>query len=513
MQRALLVFLPAVTVLGACASENSVVVQARRLSTDQATFDAGQVAINDRETLDVLLYSTGAGDVTIVDIYTDDAQHWSVTPGWTTQDDDNNPDTLTLNGGSESDPDTAFFEVVFMPDSDELYRTTLTVVSNDTEVTEQDEDGNGLWKVVLRGIGRVPCGTVFPTFHDFGPRAAGGYFSHQATVENCGGVTLTIADFNPEGSTSFSVESATPVYVLPGESDTIELAYVPGGGSPAAEADIGIVSNAPSLNATFISVVGNDCDQSLDAAWDGDGDGWFPCAGDCDDFDSAINPSASERIENGRDDDCDGQIDETDDDSTAEDDDGDGWSEDAGDCHDGDADIHPDSEEVLNGVDDDCDGRIDEGTAWSDDDGDGFAERNGDCNDEDALVYPGAPELQNERDDDCNGRVDEGSFISDDDFDGFAEEGGAERDCNDADPWTFPGAAEDCDNRDNDCDGEIDEGEDGEPEGACAFLVERAPAAESEQEGCSTLSRGSGLAGMWVSLALVAGRRRRHRIA
>ena len=51
MQRALLVFLPALTVLGACASENSVMVQTRRLSTDQATFDAGQVAINDRETL------------------------------------------------------------------------------------------------------------------------------------------------------------------------------------------------------------------------------------------------------------------------------------------------------------------------------------------------------------------------------------------------------------------------------------------------------------------------------
>lgn len=507
MRRALSLLVPTLA-LSACSNENNVIAQKRELSTDQATFDAGQVAVNDRETLDVLLYSTGQGDVTIFDIYVDDEEHWSVSPGWGAADEDDDPSSLVLNGGSDSDPDTAFFEVVFMPDSEELYRTTLTIVSNDTEVTERTEDGEGVWKIVLRGIGRVPCGNVYPTFHDFGPRPAGGYFSYQATVENCGGVTLTIADFNPVGSTSFSVDSATPMYVLPGESDTIELAYVPAGGSPAAAADIEIVSNAPALADTPITVVGNDCDSSISEAWDADGDGWFPCAGDCDDSDASINPSAPERAENGADDDCDGVVDEDPDDPNSVDDDGDGLSENDGDCDDADAAVNPSADDVLNGVDDDCDGEIDEGTDWSDDDGDGFSERTGDCDDDNQLIYPGAPESQNEIDDDCDGQIDEGSYTFDDDFDGFAEEGDAEQDCDDDDPWTFPGAEEDCDNRDNDCDGEVDEGADGEPDGACAFLVERAETTATE-EGCSATGAGASIVGALLGILAVGRRRQR----
>ncbi len=43
------------------------------------------------------------------------------------------------------------------------------------------------------------------------------------------------------------------------------------------------------------------------------------------------------------------------------DDDGDGYSENEGDCDDGNADVHPDATEECNGIDDNCDGQVDEG--------------------------------------------------------------------------------------------------------------------------------------------------------
>ena len=46
---------------------------------------------------------------------------------------------------------------------------------------------------------------------------------------------------------------------------------------------------------------------------DADGDGWLPCAGDCDDADPGVSPEAEELC-NGVDDDCDGRVDTEDED-------------------------------------------------------------------------------------------------------------------------------------------------------------------------------------------------------
>ena len=101
---------------------------------------------------------------------------------------------------------------------------------------------------------------------------------------------------------------------------------------------------------------------------------------DCDDYDADVFPSANETC-NGRDDDCDGEIDDSPVDAPTwypdEDHDGYGRDEDTivacerpsdhddagGDCDDRDVDVHPDAEdEEYDGVDSDCDG--DEERVW-----------------------------------------------------------------------------------------------------------------------------------------------------
>lgn len=121
------------------------------------------------------------------------------------------------------------------------------------------------------------------------------------------------------------------------------------------------------------------------------------------------------------------------------------------DCDDTDGSIKPGGTEVCNGKDDNCDGLIDNGvgTAYYDDyDNDGYSTGNtqlfcvrpsgtahklaseltsttGDCNDWDAGTNPAAPEVcNNGGDENCNGLADEGfpkeRYYLDTDFDGYA---------------------------------------------------------------------------------------------
>ncbi len=110
---------------------------------------------------------------------------------------------------------------------------------------------------------------------------------------------------------------------------------------------------------------------------DDDGDGWSDIGGDCDDEDPNRHPSAGEAC-NGRDDDCDTEIDESVSYTRFEDADGDGWGGAAvpnvcpdadgfvdqdGDCDDGNAEVNPDAAETCDTIDQDCDEAIDEGCA------------------------------------------------------------------------------------------------------------------------------------------------------
>jgi hypothetical protein len=148
---------------------------------------------------------------------------------------------------------------------------------------------------------------------------------------------------------------------------------------------------------------------------------------------------------------------------------------------------------VCDGKDNDCDGLIDEGvtnTYYRDADGDnygnaamstqactapaGYVANNTDCNDSDATIYPGAAEVCDSKDNDCDGLTDEEAtltFYRDADGDGFGNATVTTQacavpagyvtnntDCNDSNAAIYPGATEACDGIDNDCDGTTDEG-------------------------------------------------------
>jgi len=467
----------------ACASDYDVTEQARRLETESLTVDAGLVAVGERAVIPLFLASTGPGRLTVWDVAVEDDARWEVRSGWATEDTDEDgaPDAVVVDGGSAEAPSFALVELVFKPDAEGIFRTVLTVTSNDTEVTDRTDDDQGLWRVVLRGRARFPCGAFVPGLVDYGPRPPGGFFAAPVAIENCGPVPLTISNFTVEGDTSFTVATATPLTVLPGEVGDIEVAFEPGGGAPPAAARILPVSASPDFNAVGLGLRGNTCAGSAHPAWDADGDGFTVCAGDCAADDASIRPGAAERPANGIDDNCDGQVDEAPDD-LADDADGDGLTEEQGDCHDGAPEIRPGAPETLDGRDEDCDGVADDGTAATDDDGDGFSEEQGDCDDALAARAPGTAEADNGEDDDCDGVVDEGGPAADDDGDSSSEDDG---DCDDGDPWVGVGAVEDCDDVDNDCDGAVDEGEDDAPGGACAFRVEREAAQVSAAKGCA----------------------------
>ena len=198
----------------------------------------------------------------------------------------------------------------------------------------------------------------------------------------------------------------------------------------------------------------NDCDGSPEVGGaDDDGDGVETCDGDCDDDDPSVFPAAPELCD-GLDNDCDGVTppDELDDDS-------DGYvscvswqgnpSTQAGDCDDADPDVYPSAPELCDGVDQACDGDT---TDEEDDDLDGVPECDGDCDDVDPTSYPQAPELCDGVDNDCDTAID-----TPPDGDGDAHV--CEADCDDTDPTVYVGAPELCDALDNDCDGAPTAGE------------------------------------------------------
>jgi putative metal-binding protein len=145
------------------------------------------------------------------------------------------------------------------------------------------------------------------------------------------------------------------------------------------------------------------------------------------------------------------------------------------DCDPDDPTVHHGAQEVcLNQIDDDCDGELDE---VDDEDQDGF-DNCTDCNDREPQSFPGNPEVCDGKDNDCLNGCDDGE---DHDGDGYTpcgttlpnqdwcDEPAADReDCADDGPGAeliHPGAEERCDGRDNDCNGICEDNSGLDPDG------------------------------------------------
>ena len=260
-------------------------------------------------------------------------------------------------------------------------------------------------------------------------------------------------------------------------------------GAPEA-ADDGIDQNCDGTDTVTCLVDADDDGYGgASTATDADGDctddpNQSDVGGDCDDGDAAIHPTATETVDDGVDQDCNGADSVT----CYQDADGDtigssitlvatdgdcsdsGESATTGDCDDADASIRPGAPEVCDGIDQDCDNDLVE--TFTDTDGDGEPDcydsnDDGDpdpdatdCNDTDPNIYTGAPEICDAIDQDCDGNIVEGfadinsngtpdCAETDDDLDGYTA-----TDCDNTNASIYPGAPETPDDGiDQDCNG------------------------------------------------------------
>ena len=269
---------------------------------------------------------------------------------------------------------------------------------------------------------------------------------------DCDGGEICYADEDEDGYRGLTtVVSADDDCADPGElsaaatPDCDDSDATVSGGSEEVVAD-GIDEDCDGFETCYLDADGDGyrpdetstvASDNLDCTDPGEADADTP-VGDCDDEDAAYNPGAQEaNCIDPNDYNCDGSV-------GYADNDGDGFAA-CEDCDDSRTAVNPDAEEVCNGRDDDCDGEIDLDAVdmdlwYADLDEDGFvdldveveacdapegyvAETAADCDDDDAAAYPGATEVAGDGiDQDCDGQD---LALADDDTGGVDDTGGA----------------------------------------------------------------------------------------
>jgi len=372
---------------------------------------------------------------------------------------------------------------------------------------DEDGDGHGIGTDADTGCGEPPAGksTLGDDCDDTNPAIAPG------AEERCDGIDRNCDDDPYRGAVDADVDT-WPDSDGDGWGDaqapaTKACVAAEGWVTLGGDCDDDDPDVSPGADEIPYDGIDQDCDPANEFDLDLDG---FDVDVDCDDTNADVYPSdgsnpGAPEICDGLDNDCDGLIDdEEDDDDQApfgqltwyvdadgdgfggpttsrwcpEVDPGPGFTLSADDCNDGNEAVFPGAVEMCNGLDDDCNGSTDEGTAvdaftaFVDADGDGFGSQpfsacslsadvdgdgddellsfvDGDCYDQFADAYPGAPEICGDGiRQDCSGAP-----VDDCDADGAPDAD----DCAIEDPAIFPGAPELCDGVDNDCDDQIDD--------------------------------------------------------
>ena len=404
------------------------------------------------------------------------------------------PTDMDLDGVTEEDGDCDDFNAGVHPGAQEACDGIDNNCNDETDegidrvfYTDFDRDGYGNADLPIEDCAQ-PAGTV-SNHSDCNDNDAS---IHPGAAELCDDADVdedcdTLADLDdPDlaNSRTFYVDTDGDGYGDQGSAGTVSCEQPAGTSTNAYDCDDSTAAVNPNmLEVCDGQALDDDCDGLVDDAdpeslkldyWpDDDSDGFgdlhtaatYTCFDlvpqgyvlngvDCDDATSAVNPDRTELCGPDHvDDDCDGDIDEADSDTTTH-----NWY-----------------------IDDDADGYGETGTipqttcqilA-------GYAPRAGDCNDARAAFNPGVDELCNalDQDEDCDGKVDEADpetpaidYFTDTDGDGYGESStvfstcdptvgfvteGA--DCDEGDTAINPGAYDDCeDGVDNDCDGSID---------------------------------------------------------
>ena len=257
---------------------------------------------------------------------------------------------------------------------------------------------------------------------DFGTVSVGEAGTQVLTVSNAGGGTLDLLSLTlTEGSAAiFSVTRDPANQLAAGESIDVTVVFTPNDEGEEERGRIQIRStdeDTPSLLVPLQGIGGP-------SVIDGDGDGYTPAEGDCNDNNDTMFPGNPE-ICDGRDNDCDGSLPANEADA-----DNDGVLVCEDDCDDTNGEVYPGAPEVCDGVDNDCDGV---NADFDDIDGDGFTPCEDDCDDAEPDAWPGNVEVCDGIDNDCSGVEDD----LDVDGDGHSpcSVGG---DCDDEDPLAYP---------------------------------------------------------------------------